>query len=273
MKNETTLHALPNSHYAQDLDVRWRRKHALAGNALAMYEIAEDHLYWHKLGADGRQALSWFTKAADAGSDDACLVLAAVYRLGYLELHVLAKCESVERFSIQKDRAKASFYKRRAKILAEKKRKPDGRALYDAGAGWCRFSPDNRTSIHVSCAFTGDFPTRVLTAFRDRLDRDVPVNLYMDSEGVYDILAEGDTSGSESFWIHEDLNKRGGPKVRKLCCDMVALAKQIVTDIESDYYGWATFNYGHGFRQKESRLRRLVAALKKAIRGFDQRKN
>ena len=269
MSEEKTIYNIPDSKYAQDPDVRWRRKHALSGNALAMYEMAVDYLYWHKLGADGDQALSWFKKAADGGSEEACRIMADVYRLGYLELHVLAKCEMVERFPAQKDLRKASFYKSRAKLLTEKSLQHNGRVLYDAGVGWCRFSPDNRTSIPVSCAHTGDFPVRVLTAFRNRIGRDVPVNLFMDSEGVYDIFAEGQTVGSESFWIHEDLKKRGGPKVRKLHCEMVALARQIVMDIESDYYGWATFNNGHGFLQKERRLRRLVAALKQSLHRLD----
>ena len=269
MDNLKPTYHIPGSKYAHELDVRWRKRHALAGSALAMAEIASDYQYWHKLGADGAMAFSWYMRAADAGDAESCRIVSDAFRLGYLELHVLKEVETVERFPIGKNSEKATLYKQRAKSLAEKNRQPVNRVLFDAGAGWCRFSPDNKTSVHVSCAFTGDFPVQVLTAFCDRLKRNTPVTLFMDSEGVYDVFTEGDISSYESFLIHEDLGKAQGPTVRKVRCDIPALARQIVCDIESDYYGWATFNYGGGFAKKEQRLRRLVKSLKEAIADFE----
>lgn len=265
MDETKTTYRIDGSKYHLEPDVRWRQKHAKAGNALAMYNIAWDYMYWHKFGADGEKALLWLKRAADAGNVEACRELSEIYGRGYLELHVFTKCEDIERWPVERDRKLSSRYKERARVMFKALEKPDGRVLYDAGAGWCLFSPDGTTRAHVSCCQTGHFPTAVIKALINRLERAVPMSLYMDSEGSYDLFAEGDIPYGDAFLIHEDLAKRGGPKVRKVRCNAIAMAKQVVRDVESDYYGWATFDYGHDFAVQERRLRKLVSALKKSI--------
>jgi TPR repeat protein len=152
------IYKCPKSAYSRKSDVRWRYKYALKGHPLAMYELAMDYLYLHKLGADGAKAMLWLCKAADAGSVDACYELAEIYKCGFLQLHVLSGCESTEKYLITKNHKLAATYMSRAKELERALKSPNGRVLYGAGHGWCYFSPSEKIRIDVSCAYTGDFP-------------------------------------------------------------------------------------------------------------------
>ena len=258
------IYKCPKSAYSRKSDVRWRYKYALKGHPLAMYELAMDYLYWHKLGADGAKAMLWLCKAADAGSVDACYELAEIYKCGFLQLHVLSGCESTEKYLITKDHKLAVTYMSRAKELERALKSPNGRALYGAGHGWCYFSPSEKIRIDVSCAYTGDFPLKIINSLFARFKHDIPVNLFMDSEGRYDLFVESGCQ-DEALLVQEDLNKISKPKVRKIRCNIYSLAKQVVCDIESDYYGWVTYNYGGNFAKKERILKRNVERLKGLI--------
>jgi hypothetical protein len=258
------IYKCPKSAYSRKSDVRWRYKYALKGHPLAMYELAMDYLYWHKLGADGAKAMLWLCKAADAGSVDACYELAEIYKCGFLQLHVLSSCESTEKYLITKNHKLSATYMARAKELERALKFPNGRALYGAGHGWCYFSPSEKIRINVSCAFTGDFPLKIINSLCARFKHDIPVNLFMDSEGRYDLFVESGCQ-DEALLVQEDLNKISKPQVRKIRCNIYSLAKQIVCDIESDYYGWVTYNYGSNFTKKERLLKRNVERLKGLI--------
>ncbi len=122
-----TIYKCPKSSYSRESDVRWRYRYALKGHPLAMDELAMDYLYWHKLGADGAKAMEWLSKAADAGSIGACDELAEIYKWGYLTLHVLSDCESIEKYRVAKNPKLSSAYMKRAKQLIRAITFPNGR--------------------------------------------------------------------------------------------------------------------------------------------------
>lgn len=262
-----TTYRISKSRFGQSSDQRWTMKYARAGNGLAMYRVSSDYMYWHKRGADGVQAFYWLKKSADSGFSYACEVLADIYSDGFIGLHVLKNgCESVERYPIGIDLELAVHYKNLTGRIRKQMRNRYPHVLSDPCFGWCTFTPMKKLNLTVS-SLGGDFPGDVVTALAERIGRNVPLNIVADGEEDISLLVDSISllDSDTAFYIHKKRDGKSKPIVREISIDLLSIAKQVVADIEDDYYGWVTFFWNDEFVKEERKLRKKVLLLKNAI--------
>lgn len=263
---------IPGSRYAQKSDQRWEMKYAQEGNALAMYEVASDYMYWHKRGANGPEAFAWLKKSADAGLARACESVADVYRNGCVELHVLTDRESVEHYPIKASRRLADAYERKAKRIREKMRRPFPRVLSSPEFGWCAFTPANGCFAWAS-SITGNFPRYVVDVLIARLTRTWPMNITADGEDEVSVFADTISliDDKQAFFVRKKRDDNGShASVVEVKFDVIEMAKQVVDDIELDYYGWVKFACSDEYAKEEERIRKKVSELKQAVAFYER---
>lgn len=270
MDDLETVYCIRKSRFGLSSDQRWTMKYAQAGNGLAMYRVSSDYTYWHKRGADGRQAFYWLKKSADSGFAYACEILADIYRDGFIILHVLKGCETVERYPIGIDIEQATHYKNLAERIRKQERKPYPHVLSNPCFGWCTFMPVKGMNVTVS-SIGGDFPSDVLTALTERIGRNIPLNIVADGEEDISLLVDSVSllDSDTAFYIHKKRDGKSKPIVREISIDLLAIARQVVADIEDDYYGWVTFFWNNEFVKEERKLRKKVLSLKNAIAHYE----
>lgn len=242
-------------------DIQWMLRHACAGNALAMHDLSNAYARGGILAVDGEKSLMWLKRAADAGNSCSCRLLSEIYERGELTLPD-ADCPEGT-FKVERNPVLARRYKRKASVHERREMAPHGRVLFDPGAGWCTFSPDGRRTVRVSCCHTGDLPVKMLDAFVGRIRDGRPVCITMDEEGVVDGFAESGTPNL-AYFTRDSLSLEGA-KGYRVRYDPCAMARQLVVDIEADYYGWVTFNWCEDFARRERILGRKVALLKRCL--------
>lgn len=244
-------------------------KYAKAGNALAMYDVACGYMYWHKRGTNGAEAFVWLKKSADAGLAKACEEIADAYRNGYLSLQVFKGRESAEHYPVKASSRLAELYDRKAKRVREKMKRPSPRVIACPRSGWCDFTPAKGCSALVSYV-TANFPGYVVDVLIARLTRNFPMNITADGEEEVSVFVDtiSTVDDDQAFFIQK---KQGcghaQPTVVEVKFNVLSMAKQVVNDIEFDYYGWVKFSESMDYAKGEKALRKKVSELKKAI-GF-----
>ena len=117
----------------------------------------------------------------------------------------------------------------------------------------------------------GDFPSDVLTALTERIGRNIPLNIVADGEEDISLLVDSVSllDSDTAFYIHKKRDGKSKPIVREISIDLLAIARQVVADIEDDYYGWVTFFWNNEFVKEERKLRKKVLSLKNAIAHYE----
>ena len=119
--------------------------------------------------------------------------------------------------------------------------------------GWSHFTFDEKARI----SYVDPFPEFVLLEGIESLKENKPFQAEFDAEGYYYQIFSDDT-GKMFLLILDDKSKK-----RPLNCDFLTFFKDLLSDIEEDFEGWASFFYSpvedkEEYEKTKEKLRNLL---------------
>ncbi len=241
--------------FMSDDDIACLWEFVEAGNGEAMFDCLEENESLF----DPDQYVTMLNRSAAAGHYLAAEGLEYVFGNGKEW-----KC-SGRTVRIQKNAEKARIYGELAAVLsAQRERANANRILICDFYGWMKIRCGS-TLFDNSYLFP-TVPLEFLEVCAERLENDEPLSLWFSDEDHGHNMEEEVVDGKERLFIRWK-NDDGQDQAEEFPdYDFVRFATQIADDIQSNYYGWASFlSNGNGFRDAVKKLKHAESKLRKLL--------